>query len=180
MSYYILIIYSCLDMFHTYNLHRYMQSYTFLSYHGSFKVIYIFCTYLTSMNNYCYHDCLCNIYTNISLICIRSHICSVILRFSYFSIIHIFHHVCIYSFLYSYHTIVYSYMPIIRVHVLIPGNILYLVNLYLHALYFRLSYLMTYTYAFLYLYVLLLLYQTVLSSVGVQNKDFFFNTLRYP
>ena len=23
---------------------------------------YIFCTYLISMNNYCYHDCLCNIY----------------------------------------------------------------------------------------------------------------------
>ena len=71
-------------------------------------------------------------------------------------------------------------MPIIRVHVLIPGNILYLVNLYLHALYFRLSYLMTYTYTFLYLYVLLLLYQTILSSVRVQNINFFFNTLRYP
>ena len=28
-------------MFHTYNLHRHMQSYTFLSYHGSFQVIYI-------------------------------------------------------------------------------------------------------------------------------------------
>ena len=23
---------------------------------------YILCTYLISMNNYCYHDCLCNIY----------------------------------------------------------------------------------------------------------------------
>ena len=23
---------------------------------------YIFCTYLISMNNYCYHDCVCNIY----------------------------------------------------------------------------------------------------------------------
>ena len=45
-----------------------------------------------------------------------SHICSFILRFSYFSIIHIFlyfYHACIYSFL-------YSYMLIIRVHVLIP------------------------------------------------------------
>ena len=123
------------------------------------------------------------IYTNITLICIRSHICSFILQFSYFSIIHIFlyfYHACIYSFLYSYHIIVYSYMSIIHVHVFIPGNILYLVNLYLHALYFRLSYLMTYTYTFLYLYVLLLLYQTVLSSVGVQNIDFFFNTLKYP
>ena len=67
----------------------------------------------------------------ITLICIRSHICSFILRFSFFSIIHIFlyfYHACIYSFL-------YSSMPIIRVHVLIPGNSLYLVNLYLHVLY---------------------------------------------
>ena len=123
------------------------------------------------------------IYNNITLICIRSHICSFILRFSYFSIIHIFlyfYHACIYSFLYSYHIIVYSYMPIIRVHVLILGNILYLVNLYLHALYFRLSYLMTYTYTFLYLYVLLVLYHTFLSPIGVRNIDYFFNTLRYP
>ena len=50
---------------------------------------YIFCTYLISMNNYGYHDCLCNIYTIITLVCIHSHICSFILRFSYFSIIHI-------------------------------------------------------------------------------------------
>ena len=42
MSYSILVIYPCLYMFHTYNLHRHMQSYTFLSYHGLFKVIYIF------------------------------------------------------------------------------------------------------------------------------------------
>ena len=42
MSYSILVIYLCLYMFHTYNLHRHMQSYTFLSYHGSFQVIYIF------------------------------------------------------------------------------------------------------------------------------------------
>ena len=71
---------------------------------------YILCTYLISMNNYCYHDCLCNIYTIITLICIRSHICSFILRFSYFSIIHIFlyfYHACIYSihiFIYAYHS----------------------------------------------------------------------------
>ena len=115
------------------------------------------------------------IYTIITLICICSHICSFILRFSYFSIIHIFlyfYHACIYSFL-------YSYMPIIRVHVLISDNILYLVT-YIFMYFIRLSYLMTYTYTFLYLYVFLVLYQTVLSPVGVQNIDLFFNTLRYP
>ena len=45
------------------------------------------------------------IYTIITLLCIRSHICSFILRFSYFSIIHIFlyfYYACIYSFIYSY------------------------------------------------------------------------------
>ena len=91
---------------------------------------YILCTYFISMNNYCYHDCLCNIYYY-TLICIRSHICSFILRFSYFPIMHIFlylYHACIYSFL-------YSYLPIIHVQVLIPGNILYLINLYLYVLY---------------------------------------------
>ena len=39
---------------------------------------------------------------------------------------------------------------------------------------------MTYTYTFLYLYVLLVLYQTVLSPIGGQNINFFFNILRYP
>ena len=113
------------------------------------------------------------IYTIITLVCIRSHICSFILRFSYFSIIHIFlyfYYACIYSFL-------YSYMPIIHVHVLIPGNILLT---YIFMYFIRLSDLMTYIYTFLYLYVLLMLYHTVLSPIGVQNIDFFFNTLRYP
>ena len=48
------------------------------------------------------------IYTIITLICIRSHICSFILRFSYFSLIHIFlyfYYACIYSFIYSYMSI---------------------------------------------------------------------------
>ena len=74
------------------------------------------------MNNYCYHNCLC-IYTIITLLCISSHICSFILRFSYIYILHIvisfsiiwfclsyimnasMHsciHIFIYSFLYSY------------------------------------------------------------------------------
>ena len=65
------------------------------------------------------------------------------------------------------------------VHVLIPSNILYLIN-YIFMYFISLSYLMTYTYTFLYLYVLLVLYQTVLSPVGVQNIDFYFDTLRYP
>ena len=107
MSYSILVLYPCLCMFHTYNLHRHMQPYTFLSYHGSFKVIYIFCIYLIPVTSY----------------------------------------------------------------ILLTYIFMYFISL---------SYLMTYTYTFLYLYVLLVLYQTVLSHVGVQNIDFFFNTLRYP
>ena len=66
-------------------------------------------------------------------------------------------------------------MLIIRVHVLIPGNILYLVNLYLHVLYLTI---ISYD---IYLYISILVrYQIVLSLVGVQNIDFFFDTLRYP
>ena len=55
------------------------------------------------------------IYTIITLVCIRSHICSFILRFSYLSIIHI---VLYFSRAYIYSSI-YSYIPIIRVQVLI-------------------------------------------------------------
>ena len=98
------------------------------------------------------------IYTILTLICIRSHICSFILRFSYIFLY--FYRACIYSFL-------YSSMPIICVHVLIPGNIFYLVNFYIFMYFIRLSYLMTYTNTFLYLYVLLVLYQTVLAPIGV-------------
>ena len=36
-------------MFHTYNLHLLMQSYTFLSYHVSFQIIYIFLLVLINM-----------------------------------------------------------------------------------------------------------------------------------
>ena len=67
------------------------------------------------------------IYTIITLICIRSHICSFILRFSYFSIIHkflYFPRAYIYSFL-------HSYIPIIHVHVLF----LYFVIFYLSLLF---------------------------------------------
>ena len=112
------------------------------------------------------------LYTIITLICIRSHICSFILRFSYFCIIHIFlyfYHACIYihlciSFVYMYSLLVTSYIL--------------LTYIFMHLI--SLSYLMTYTYTFLYLYVLLVLYKTVLSPIEVQNIDFFLNTLRYP
>ena len=109
------------------------------------------------------------IYTIITLICIRSHICNFIFWFSCFSIIHIFlyfYPACIYSFLYSYHIILF-----LTSYILLPYIFIYLI---------RLSYLMTYTYTFLYLYIALVLYQTILTPVGVQNIDFFFDTLRYP
>ena len=159
-------------MFDTYNLHRHMQSYTFLSYHGSFKVIYIFYTYLISMNNYCYHDCLCYIYYHYfnlySFSYLQLHITVLIFIYiySYIFIMHAFthsyFHICL-SFVYMYSFPVTSYILLT----------------YIFMYFIRLSYLMTYTYTFLYLYVLLVLYQTVLSPVGVQNIDFFFDTLRY-
>ena len=76
---------------------------------------------------------------------------------------HSYLHLCL-SFVYMYSFLVTSY-------ILLTYIFMYFISL---------SYLMTYTYTFLYLYVLLVLYQTVLSPVGVQNIDFFFNTLRYP
>ena len=42
-----------------------------------------------------------------------------------------------------------------------------------------LSYLMTYPYTFLYLYILVVFYQTVLSPVGVKNRDSSVDTRRY-
>ena len=56
----------------------------------------------------------------------------------------------------------------------------YILLTYIFMYFIRLSYLMTYTNTFLSLYVLLVLYHTVLSPIGVQNLDLFFNTLRYP
>ena len=115
------------------------------------------------------------IYTIITLICIRSHICSFILLFSYFSIIHIFLYLIMQAFTHSYIHIclsfVYMYSFLVTSYILFTYIFMYFIIL---------SYLMTYTYTFLYLYVLLMLYQTVLYPIGVQKKDFFFNTLRYP
>ena len=55
MSYSILVIYPCLYMFHTYNLYRHMQSYTFVSYHGSFQVIYIFFLFISTCTYHYLH-----------------------------------------------------------------------------------------------------------------------------
>ena len=53
-------------------------------------------------------------------------------------------------------------------------NILYLVNFYLHVLY---QTILSYD---IYLYIIrLVLYQTILSPVGVQNRDSSFDTRRY-
>ena len=76
---------------------------------------------------------------------------------------HSYIHICL-SFVYMYSFLVTPYILLT----------------YIFMYFIRLSYLMTYTNTFLYLYVLLVLYQTVLSPIGVQNLDFFFNTLRYP
>ena len=76
---------------------------------------------------------------------------------------HSYIHICL-SFVYMYSFLVTSY-------ILLTYIFMYFISL---------SYPMTYTYTFLYLYVLLVLYQTVLSPIGVQNIDLFFNTLRYP
>ena len=75
---------------------------------------------------------------------------------------HSYIHLCL-SFVYMYSFLVTSY-------ILLTYIFMYFISL---------SYLMTYTYTFLYLYVLLVLYQTILSPIGVQNIDFFFDTLRY-
>ena len=115
------------------------------------------------------------IYTIITLICIRSHICSFILRFSYFSIIHIFLYFIMHAFTHSYIHICLSFMYMYSF--LVTS---YILLTYIFMYFIRLSYLITYTYTFLYLYVFLVLYQTVPSPEGVQNIDFFFNTLRYP
>ena len=76
---------------------------------------------------------------------------------------HSYIHLCL-SFVYMYSFLVTSY-------ILLTYIFMYFISL---------SYLMTNTHTFLYLYVLLVLYHTVLSPIGVQNIDFFFNTLRYP
>ena len=114
------------------------------------------------------HICLSFVYMN-------SFLCFVIfyLSLSFLALMH-FYHVfiacSIYSFRYVYHIFI-SCLLLVTSYILLTYIFMYFI---------RLSYLVTYTYTFLYLYVLLVLYQTVLSPVGVQNIDFFCDTLRYP
>ena len=90
---------------------------------------------------------------------------------------HVFQACSIYSFRYVYHIFISYNLIFISCPLLVTS---YILLTYIFMYFIRLSYLMTYTYTFLYLYVLLVLYQTVLSPVGVQNIDLFFYTLRYP
>ena len=69
-----------------------------------------------------------------------------------------------------------SFSYFISCHLLVTS---YILITYIFMYFIRLSYLMTYTNKFLYVYVLLVLYQTVLSPVGVQNRDASFDTRRY-
>ena len=57
-------------MFHTYNLHMLMQSYTFLSYHVSFQIIYIFLLVFINMylSLFTYH--------HIAMLCFSYHVMS--------------------------------------------------------------------------------------------------------
>ena len=92
-------------------------------------------------------------------------------------LIHVFLSCFIYSFMYDNHIFISYTFIFISCHLLVTSYIL-LPYIFMYSI--ILSYLMTYTYTFLYLYVFLVLYQNVLSPVGVHNIDFFFDTLRYP
>ena len=122
------------------------------------------------------------IHTCLSFVYMYSFLCFVVfyLSLSFLTLMHFYHAflACsIYSFRYVYHIFISYNLIFISCHLLITSYIL-LTYIFMYSI--KLSYLMTYTYTFLYLYVLLVLYQTVLSPIGVQNIDFFFNTLRYP
>ena len=118
----------------------------------------------------------------LSFVYMYSFLCFVIfyLSLSFLALMH-FYHVflacSIYSFRYVYHIFISCNLIFISCNLLETS---YILLTYLFMYCFKLSYLMTYTHTFLYLYVLLVLYQTVLSPVGVQSIDFFFDTLRYP
>ena len=102
------------------------------------------------------------IYTIITLICIHYHICSFILRFSYFSIIHIFlyfYHAYIYSF-------IYSYMPI-ELHITV---LIFLYNTYI-PIFFSCIHLLVHIflyfyhaciYSFIYSYILIIHVQVLI------------------
>ena len=88
----------------------------------------------------------------------------------------------IYSFMYDNHMFTsYNLIFICAYHsCTLDYHILWHILSYLIISYdLYLSYLMTYPYTFLYLYILLVLYQTVLSPVGVKNRDSSVDTHRY-
>ena len=91
-------------------------------------------------------------------------------------LIHVFLSCSIYSFMYDNHIFISYTLIFMSCHLLVTS---YILLTYIFMYFIKLSYLMTYTYTFLYLYVFLVLYQTVLSPVGVQNSDPFFDTCRY-
>ena len=81
----------------------------------------------------------------------------------------------IYSFMYSIH---------ILIHVLISytHSCTYFIYLFMYSFHILIHVLVSFTHSctrFIYLYVLLVLYQTVLSPVGVQNQDSSSDTRRY-
>ena len=67
-------------------------------------------------------------------------------------------HAFTHSYIHTCLSYVYMYSFLVTSYILLTYIFMYFISL---------SYLMTYTYTFLYLYVLLVLYQTVLSPVGV-------------
>ena len=111
----------------------------------------------------------------LSFVCMYSFLFFVIfyLSLSFLALMH-FYHVFLACSIYSFRYVCHIF---ISCHLLVTS---YILLTYIFMYFSRLSYLMTYTYTFLYSYVLLVLYQTVLSPVGVQNIDFFFDTLWYP
>ena len=92
----VLFMYCTFICFHTYNLHMLMQSYTFLSDHVSFQVVYIFLLFLVNIVLY-FTSCSCN--------CILSLHSSDM--FSY-HVIYSLHFICIYlSFSFMFHVCKY-------------------------------------------------------------------------
>ena len=101
-------------MFHTYNLHMLMQSYTFLSYHVLFQIIYIFLLVLINMylSLFTYH--------HIAMLCFSYHVMSY--TFIIFE-----------SFAYTYHLFYVSCLIIS--HILFMSSctlLLILVTVYYH------------------------------------------------
>ena len=110
-----------------------------------------------------------------------SFLCFVIfyLSLSFLAFMHfyqVFQACSIYSFRYVYHIFISYNLVFTLCHLLVTS---YILLTYIFMYFIKLSYLMTYTYTFLYSYGLLVLYQTVLSPVGVRNRDSSFDTSRY-